>query len=220
MLTVDVITIFPGMFTGPLNESILKRAQQKGLVTINIHNLRDFTEDVHHTTDDRPYGGGPGMVMLVEPIDKAIKHVISNSQISNPKRKILLTAANGITFTQQKAQEYQELDHLIIIAGHYEGVDQRVADYLVDESVSIGNYVLTGGELPAMVITDAVTRLIPGVLGKEESLTEESHSEPGYLEYPHYTRPENYQGHTVPDVLLSGNHAAIASWRKDQSKRK
>jgi len=216
-MIIDILTIFPSMFTGPLTESILKRAQQKGLVDIQIHDLRQFTTDSHHTTDDRPYGGGPGMVMLVEPIDKALKSLKSQSTKDEGLRTIL-TAASGQAFTQTKAQEYSKLDHLIIIAGHYEGVDQRVEDHLVDESISIGDYVLTGGELPAMVITDAVSRLIPGVLGDPESIVDESHSQDGYKEYPQYTRPETYNDWLVPDVLLSGNHAAIAKWRQDHQK--
>ncbi len=215
-MQIDILTIFPNMFDSPFSESIIKRAQQKQAITINVHDLRQWTTDAHHTTDDRPYGGGPGMVMLVEPIDKAVQQL----KLQNKNIKVIVTAASGTPFTQSKAQDYKELDQLIIIAGHYEGIDQRVIDHLADESISIGNYVLTGGELPAMVITDAVTRLIPGVLGDPESIVDESHSEEGYLEYPHYTRPEDYQGWKVPDILLSGNHAAIATWRRDQSKRK
>jgi len=220
MMQIDIITIFPEMFQGPLTESILSRAQKKNLVNIKVHDLRQWTKGPHFTTDDRPYGGGPGMVMLIEPIDKALESIIKNSKLEKPNRKIVLTAANGNLFNQQKAQEFKDLDHLIIIAGHYEGVDQRVADYLVDESISIGDYVLTGGEIPAMVITDAVTRLIPGVLGKIESLAEESHSQPGYLEYPHYSRPEVYKGLAVPKVLLTGHHQEIKSWRDSKSKLK
>ncbi len=215
-MQIDILTIFPKMFDSPFSESIIKRAQQKQAITITVHDLRQWTSDSHHTTDDRPYGGGPGMVMLVEPIDKAIQQL----KLQNNNSKVIVTAASGTPFTQSKAQDYKELDQLIIIAGHYEGIDQRVIDHLANESISIGNYVLTGGELPAMVITDAITRLIPGVLGDPESIVDESHSEEGYLEYPHYTRPENYNGWKVPDILLSGNHAAIASWRKDQSSKK
>lgn len=212
IMQIDILTIFPDMFQGPFNESILKRAQQKKLITLNVHDLRQWTTDAHHSTDDRPYGGGPGMVMLAEPIDKALKSLSPGH--------VILTAASGAKFTQKKAIDYSKLDHLIIICGHYEGIDQRVADHMVDESISIGDYVLTGGEIPAMVIADAITRLIPGVLGDPESIVDESHSEEGYLEYPHYTRPEDYNGWKVPDILLSGNHAAIASWRKDQSSKK
>lgn len=200
------------MFTGPLTESIVNRAQTKGVVTINIHNLRTWSTDAHQTTDDRPYGGGPGMVMLVEPLAKAI------DDLKTPNSKVILTAASGVTYTQAKAQELSQSDHLIIIAGHYEGVDQRVEDYLVDESISIGDYVLTGGELPAMVMVDSIVRLLPGVLGDAESIVDESHSQPGYKEYPHYTRPEEYCGWKVPEVLLSGNHAAITKWRRENRK--
>jgi tRNA (guanine37-N1)-methyltransferase len=214
-MKIDIISIFPNMFVGPLTESIIKRAQQNKKATITIHDLRHFASDPHQSTDDRPYGGGPGMVMLVEPIHKALQKL----KTKNAKCKVILTAASGQTYTQQKAKEYSQLDHLIIIAGHYEGVDQRVEDHLVDESISIGDYVLTGGELPAMVIADSVIRLLPGVLGDDTSIIEESHSQPGFKEYPHYTRPENYQGWQVPDTLLSGNHAAIATWRKEHQKK-
>ncbi len=215
-MKIDIITLFPDMFKGPLTESILKRAQENNLVEIAIHNLRQWTSDPRQTTDDRPYGGGPGMVMMVEPLDKAISQLKSANK--SHSSKVVLTAASGKTFNQQKAEEYAKIDHLIIVAGHYEGVDQRVEDHLVDESISIGNYVLTGGELPAMVISDAVVRLIPGVLGDPDSIVDESHSSQGYKEYPHYTRPENYKGWTVPEVLLSGNHAKIESWRRQHKK--
>lgn len=218
-MKIDILTIFPDMFTGPFGESIIKRAQAKRLVDIAVHDLRQWTVDKHKTTDDRPYGGGPGMVMMIEPIDKAVTDLKAQSaHLTN--RKTVLTAASGTTFTQPKAHEYTQLDHLIIICGHYEGVDQRVADHLVDETISIGDYVLTGGELPAMVITDAITRLIPGVVGDPESIVDESHSHDGYLEYPHYTRPENYNGWAVPEILLGGNHAAIKKWRQQQAKKK
>lgn len=223
-MQIDILTIFPAMFNGPFSESIIKRAQEKQAIAINIHDLRKWATDPHHTTDDRPYGGGPGMVMLVEPIDKAIKDLtavvlpLHKGESEGVNRKIIVTAANGDEFTQQKAQAYVQLDQLIIIAGHYEGIDQRVIDHLADESISIGDYVLTGGELPAMVITDAITRLLPGVLGDPESIVDESHSQPGYREYPHYSRPEKYRDWSVPDVLLSGNHASISAWRKENSK--
>lgn len=218
-MRIDILTIFPAMFRGPFEESIVKRAQEKGLVEITIHNLRDWTTDKHKTVDDKPYGGGPGMVMKVDIIDRALTEFrIQNSEFR--KKKTVLLSARGKKFTQQKAQELSQLDHLILICGHYEGVDQRVADYLVDEEISIGDYVLTGGELPAMVVTDSVVRLIPGVVGKAASLTEESHSTPGYVEYPQYTRPENYKGWKVPEVLVSGNHAIIEAWQKKASRRK
>ena len=207
---IDILTLFPEMFTGPFDNSIIKRAQDQNLVKIAIHDLRTWTSDPHHTADDRPYGGGPGMVMLVEPIDKALSEL-------KQKSRVILTSPRGTPFTQTKAQELSTLDHLIFIAGHYEGVDQRVEDHLVDESLSIGDYVLTGGELPAMVMIDAIVRLLPGALGDPTSTQEESHSQPGYLEYPHYTRPEEYRSWPVPKVLLSGDHAAIAKWRATHS---
>jgi tRNA (guanine37-N1)-methyltransferase len=212
---IDILTIFPEMFSGPLSESIVSRARSEGIVTISIHDLRKWSTDKHHSVDDRPYGGGPGMVMLVEPIALALKDLTAHCSPSTVH--CVLTSARGTSFNQQKAQELAKLDHLILIAGHYEGVDQRVADHLADEEISIGNYVLTGGELPAMVITDAVVRLLPGALGDPESAVEESHATPGYVEYPQYTRPEVYRGWAVPKVLLSGNHAEIRSWHQKKT---
>jgi len=214
-MQIDILTLFPQMFSGPLTESILKRAQDQNLVNIAVHDLRAWTTDPHHTADDRPYGGGPGMVMLVEPIDKALNDL--KSKIQNPKSRVILTSPRGARFTQAKAQELATYDHLIFIAGHYEGVDQRVADHLVDDTISIGDYVLTGGELPIMVIVDALVRLIPGVLGDPTSTADESFKTPGYLEYPQYTRPEIYRGWPVPKMLLSGDHAAISAWRSTYS---
>lgn len=204
----DLITIFPDIFSAYLNESILKRAQKNKKVSFRFHDLRDFTTDKHRTVDDRPYGGGVGMVMKIEPIYKALKAVPKKG-----KRKVLLMSAKGKTFTQAKAKELTSYQQLIIICPRYEGVDERVLEY-VDEEISIGNYVLTGGELPAMVIVDAVTRLLPGILGKDESSIDESHSELGVLEYPQYTRPEVFGKKQVPKELLSGNHKSIAAWRK------
>lgn len=214
-MKIDVLTIFPGMFTGPFNQSIIKRAQDKQLVSLEIHDLRQWAKDAHQAVDDRPYGGGPGMVMLIEPIDLALKDLKANHPSQNSS--VILTSAKGSLFTQDMAKRFSQSDHLIFIAGHYEGVDQRVADHLADVEVSIGNYVLTGGELPVMVMVDAITRLLPGVLGDPASLAEESHSTPGYLEYPQYTRPENYRGWTVPQVLLSGHHQHICNWRQQYS---
>jgi len=212
-MKIDILTIFPAMFEGPFADSIIHRAVKQGLAEIAVHDLRRWTTDNHHTVDDRPYGGGPGMVMLVEPIDKALIDLKSN--IQNLKSRIILTSAKGQLFNQAKALELSKYENLIFIAGHYEGVDQRVADHLVDEELSIGNYVLTGGELPIMVMTDAIVRLLPGVVGDPDSLVEESHQKPGYLEYPQYTRPENYRGWPVPKTLLSGNHSDITAWRKE-----
>lgn len=204
----DLLTIFPKMFDAYLNESIIKRAQKKKLVSIHLRDLRDFTTDKHRSVDDRPYGGGPGMVMKVEPIYKALK-ALPRKGI----RRVLLMSAKGKTFTQADARRLTKYKQIVIISPRYEGVDERVMDY-VDEEISIGNYVLTGGELPAMIVADAITRLLPGVLGKDESSRDESHSQPGVLEYPQYTRPEIFEGKRVPRELLSGNHKDIAAWRK------
>jgi len=211
MLTIDIITIFPEMFKPVLNESILKRAAKARKVKINVHNLRDFTKDKHKSTDDRPFGGGPGMVMLPQPLFDAVKKIKGRR-----KAKIILMCAGGKVFSQKKAKNLSKEKNIIIICGHYEGVDERVRKALVDESISIGDYVLTGGEVPALVVVDSLVRLIPGVLGKEESLSEESF-ENNLLEYPHYTRPAIFQGMKVPQVLLSGNHKKIQEWRKAQS---
>jgi tRNA (guanine37-N1)-methyltransferase len=213
-MNISILTLFPNMFSGPMSESIVKRAQEKGLATIDLLNIRDFTEDKHHTTDLPPYGGGPGMVMSVEPIDKALEKVKGEGE--KGKMKTVLLSAKGKLFSQEKAQEYTKLDQLILICGHYEGVDERVAEHLIDEEIRIGDYVLTGGEIPAMVVTDSVIRLLPGVLGDDMSSHDESHSEVGVLEYPQYTRPAVYKGWKVPDVLLSGNHAEIEKWRAEQ----
>ena len=210
-MKIDILTIFPDMFHSPFSQSIVKRAQEKKLVDITIHDLRRWTTDKHRTVDDRPYGGGPGMVMMVEPIDQAIQALKSSNS------HIILTSAKGNTFTQQHAQRYAQQSHLILIAGHFEGVDQRVYDYLVDDVISIGDFVVTGGELPVMVITDATVRLLAGVVGEPASLEEESHTKPGDIEYPQYTRPEVYQDWHVPKVLLSGNHAAVKQWRRQHS---
>ena len=215
-MKVDIVTIFPGMFKGPIDESILKRAQEKNLVEIEVNDLRKWVSDKHKSVDNSPYGGGPGMVMMVEPVDKAIRSLLAQQGDSLTKPKVILMTPQGKQFEQKKAQELSKLEHLIFICGHYEGVDERVREHLVDEEISIGDYVLTGGEFPAMVVIDSVVRLIPGVLGKEASLDEESFSN-GLLEYPHYTRPEEFEGWKVPDVLLSGNHAEIAKWRKEQA---
>lgn len=216
-MTITFLTLFPAMFSGPLSESIIKNASQKGIVEFNCVNIRDFATDKHHTTDLPPYGGGPGMVMMVEPIERALHHVSTTNGL---KKKVVLLSAKGSLFTQEKAHEYAQLDELVFICGHYEGVDERVADNLIDEEIRIGDYVLTGGELPAMVIADSVVRLLPGALGDITSTIDESHSQAGYLEYPQYTRPAEYKGWTVPEVLLSGNHAAIEKWRTEQSTTK
>lgn len=207
MMKIDVLTLFPQMFAGPLSESMIKRAQEKGVVEINIHDLRNWAEDKHRTTDLPPYGGGAGMVMRVDVIDKAI------NALKTDQTKVILLDTKGKLYNQKKAVELSQEKHLILIAGHYEGVDQRVHNHLVDEVICTGEYVLTGGEIPAMTVIDSVTRLLPGVLGNPESLTEESFNDE-QREYPHYTRPEEYRGWKVPEVLLSGDHQKIANWRK------
>ncbi len=200
------------MFTGPLTESILRRAQDKFLVEIKVHNLRDWSTDKHHTVDAPPYGGGPGMVMRVDVIDRAVQE-LKNSRTQELKTRVILMDTKGKIYNQQKAKELVKVEHLILIAGHYEGVDQRVHEQVVDEVISIGGYVLTGGELPAMVVVDSVVRLLPGVLGNEESLAEESYEKEGEIEYPQYTRPEEYKDWKVPEILLSGHHKKITEWR-------
>lgn len=208
-----MLTLFPGMFAGPLDESIVKRARERGRLELHVHNLRDFTHDRHRTVDDRPFGGGPGMLLKPEPVFEAVE------SIRRPDTRTILFGPAGRAFNQVVARELAALPHIILVCGSYEGVDERVREFLVDEELSIGDYVLTNGALPAMVVIDAVTRLLPGVLGDEESAREESFSE-GYLEYPQYTRPANYRGMTVPEVLLSGNHAEIKKWRKEQALRR
>ena len=210
-MKLSIITLFPEVFHPILNSSILKRAQEKGLVNFKLINLRDFGEGKHQQVDDRPYGGGAGMVLRADILAKAVHKVRSH--------KIILMSASGKPYKQTKAREFSKLKHLIIVCGHYEGIDQRFIDKYVDEEISIGDYVLTGGEVPAMVIIDSITRLIPGVLQKPEAIINESFSE-GLLEYPQYTRPEEFEGEKVPEVLLSGNHAEIKKWRSQKSLEK
>jgi tRNA (guanine37-N1)-methyltransferase len=212
-MRVDIVTLFPNMFEGPFSESIVKRAQEKGLFELNIHDLRKYGLGERRTVDDRPYSGGAGMIIMVEPVFKILE------EIKTPNCKVIITTPRGQKYTQAKAQEYSKLDHLIILAGHFEGFDERIHDNLVDEEISIGDYVLTGGELPAMVIADSIARLIPGVLKKEEATVNESFSE-GLLEYPQYTRPEEYNGWKVPEILLGGNHGEIEKWKKEKSEEK
>ena len=212
-MQIDVITLFPEMLDGFLGQSMMKRAAKAGRVTFNGINLRDFTEDKHRTTDERPFGGGPGMVMKPEPIFKAVESVRTE------KSRVILMCPQGKPFTQQRAQELSREEHLIFVCGHYEGVDERIREALVDEEISIGDYVLTNGALPAAVVIDAVVRLIPGVLGGEGAAEQESFSEP-LLEYPQYTRPPEFRGMKVPKELLTGNHAAIAEWRRKQSEKR
>ncbi len=215
-MLIDVLTIFPDSFAAVLNESILKRAQNQGKVKIRINNIRDFTFDKHRKVDDRPFGGGPGMVMSAQPIFSAVESICKKIKVSKKQRKILLLSPQGRTLNQVNAARLSKFKHIILICGHYEGVDERVRQYLVDEEVSIGDYVLTGGELPAMVLIDSIVRLLPGVLGASESLKEESFQD-GLLEYPQYTRPAVFKGMKVPDVLTSGNHKLISKWRKQKA---
>lgn len=218
-MKIDIITLFPEMFEGPFTESIMKRAQDKGLVEINIHNLRDWTDDKHKTVDDKPFGGGAGMVLKVEPIYKALKELRTEESI------VILMTPQGEKLEQELSNKFSTHKHLILICGHYEGFDERIRTHLIDIELSIGDYVLTGGELPAMVFVDSIVRLIPGVLGKEESFETESFqqdSETKLLEYPHYTQPAEFtteEGEVwnVPDVLLSGHHQNIMDWRMKKS---
>ncbi len=207
-MRISIITLFPEMFIAVLNSSILKRAQTKEKVAFDLINLREFGEGRHQIVDDKPYGGGAGMVFKADILAKALKSI--------PKGKVILMSASGTTYKQAKVRELSKLKHLILICGHYEGVDQRFIDKYVDEEISIGDYVLTGGEIPAMIIADSVVRLLPGVLEKPEATINESFTE-NLLEGPQYTRPEEFEGEKVPEVLLSGNHAEIAKWHKEKS---
>ncbi len=211
-MQIDIISLFPEMFVGPLGCSILKRARDSGRLAIKITNPRDFTTDRHHIVDDYPFGGGSGMVMKPEPLFKAVEQVIDGSK----HHRIILLAPAGDRLDQTKIRKLAMFEQLVLICGHYEGIDGRVSEHLIDESVSIGDYVLTGGELPAMVITDAVARMLPGVLGAEDAARNDSFYQ-GLLEYPQYTRPREFRGWRVPEVLISGDHAKIDRWRRKQS---
>jgi tRNA (guanine37-N1)-methyltransferase len=212
-MKIDVLTLFPAMFAGPLDESIIKRARNKGLLDLKIHDLRDWTHDRHRTVDDKPFGGGPGMLMKPEPIFEAVE------SLKREKTKVILLSPGGRKFSQQIAAELAVEKDLLLVTGHYEGFDERVREALADDELSIGDYVLTNGALPAMVVIDAVTRLLPGVLGDDESSRDESFSH-GLLEYPQYTRPAEFRGMKVPDVLVSGNHAWIEKWRREQARKR
>ena len=218
----DVITIFPKIFECYFKESIINKATKRGLISINIHNLRDFSQDAHKKVDDKPYGGGRGMVMMVEPICRAVKTV--KSKIKNQKSKIVLFTPRGKKFNQKLAYQFSKLDQLILICGRYEGVDERVAKYIADSEISVGDFVLMGGELPALMLIETVSRLTPGVVGKSEDLLKKRITkERGFIEYPQYTRPEVFSGEKgakwqVPKVLLSGHHKKIGEWRKKHSK--
>jgi tRNA (guanine37-N1)-methyltransferase len=210
-MKIDVLTLFPAMFAGPLDESIIKRAREAGRLDLAIHNLRDCAHDRHKTVDDRPFGGGPGMLLKPEPIFEAVESLAPEGT------KVILLSPAGRPFNQAIARELAGLEHLLMVSGHYEGFDERVRQRLAHDELSIGDYVLTNGALPVMVIIDAVTRLLPGVLGDAESAQVDSFSQ-GLLEYPQYTRPADFRGMKVPEVLLSGNHAEIARWRAEQAR--
>ena len=231
-MKIDILSLFPKMFSGPFDESILGRAQKKKLVEIKVHDLRHWSKDKHRTVDDRPYGGGVGMILKVEVIYEALKDLVSKKELSFPPQtkkpkdhRIILLDPTGEKFNQRRAEALSSLDHLILICGHYEGVDERVKEHLVHQEISIGDYILTGGELPAMVLTETVVRLIPGVLEKPAALESESFQslpdQPGLaVEYPQYTRPPQFQGWKVPEILLSGDHARINAWRQKKSLEK
>jgi tRNA (guanine37-N1)-methyltransferase len=212
----DILTLFPDLFAGVFQESIVKRAREAGQVTIALHNIRDYAAGRHRVTDDTPYGGGGGMIMKPEPIFAAVESVLEEEPGSPP---IVLLTPKGRLFNQAVARELSRLPRLLLICGRYEGVDERVHQHLVTDEISIGDYVLSGGEIPAMVLVEAVTRLLPGVLGDPSATFEDSHAE-GLLEYPQYTRPPVFRGHAVPEVLLSGHHAQITHWRRQQALRR
>lgn len=212
-MRIDILTLFPEMFAGPFDASIVQRALDRGMVTIAVHNLRDWAHDRHRTVDDVPFGGGPGMILKPGPIFEAVE------RIAAPTAEIILLTPNGQLLRQSLVRELAEKTHLVLICGHYEGVDERVAEHLATRLISIGDYVLSGGELPAMVVADAVVRLLPGVLGSAESTREEAH-EQGLLEYPQYTRPAVHRGLAVPEVVRSGNHQELARWKRREALRR
>jgi tRNA (guanine37-N1)-methyltransferase len=213
MIRFDILTLFPNLCAGAFSESVLKKAQENRLIHVRCLNIRDWTADKHHVTDEPPYGGGPGMVMKAQPIFAAVE------SIRNPDSHVIVLSPGGRQFSQKVAAELALKEHLIFICGHYEGIDYRVAEHLADDEISIGDYILTNGAIAAAVVADAVARLIPGVLGDSDSAVDESFSS-GLLEYPQYTRPHEFRGWTVPEVLLSGNHRAIREWRESQARRK
>jgi tRNA (guanine37-N1)-methyltransferase len=227
-MRIDIITLFPEICRAPLNESMMKRAQENGALELRIHNLRDWTNDKHHVVDDAPFGGGQGMVMKPEPIFAAVEDLrgesrktsnAEQSKIENREPKIILMSPTGRRFDQRLAEQLSQESHLLIVCGHYEGIDHRVVEHLIDEEISIGDYVLTNGAIAAVVVADAIVRLIPGVLGDEKSARDDSFRE-GLLEGPQYTRPAEFRGWKVPEILLSGNHGEIAKWRKEQAKKR
>jgi len=223
---IDILTLFPKMFESPFDESIIKRAIKNEFIDLKIHNLRDFAIDSYGSVDDKPFGGGVGMLIRVEPVWNALEKIKKDSN-GLKKTRIIMMSARGKKFDQAKAEELAKFDQIIILAGHYEGFDQRISDYMIDEEISVGEYVLTGGELPAMIIVDAVTRLLPGVLGKDDSSHDESWSEIEIegkkirtKEYPQYTRPQEFMGHKVPEVLVSGDPKKIKEWQMEQTRTK
>ncbi len=213
-MKVDVFTLFPSMFNGPLDASIIKRAWESGLLNLKVRDLRDFAQDAHRTVDDRPFGGGPGMVLKPEPVFTAVESV------RTPAAKVILLSPSGRRYNQSKARELAGVEHLILLCGSYEGFDERIREALADEALSIGDFVLTNGALPAMVVIDSITRLLPGVLGDANSVRDESFGRDGLLEYPHYTRPAAFREMKVPEILLSGNHEEIAKWRREMARKR
>jgi tRNA (guanine37-N1)-methyltransferase len=226
-MRIDIVTLFPEICRGPLSESMMKRARENGALELHIHNLRDWTADKHHVVDDAPFGGGQGMVMKAEPVFKAVEELrekTPNAQRSTlnvqlRKPRVILMSPGGRRFDQELARQLSTESHLIIVCGHYEGVDHRVVEHLIDEEISIGDYVVTNGGIAAVVLVDAIVRLIPGVLGDEQSALDDSFRE-GLLEAPQYTRPAEFRGWRVPEVLLGGNHGEIVKWRKEQSQKR
>ncbi len=216
----DIITIFPQIFDSYFGESIIKRAKEKNVIEIGVHNLREYSTNKHRNVDDTPAGGGAGMVMQVQPIFDCVNAIKKDAKDGMQKTRTILFSAKGKRYTQKDAHRLAEYDQLIFICGRYEGVDERVAEHVADEEISIGDFVLTGGEIPAMLVVDSIARLLPGVLGNDQSAIEESHSEEGYLEFPQYTKPEEFNGWKIPEVLLGGNHSEIEKWRKEKSKFK
>jgi tRNA (guanine37-N1)-methyltransferase len=214
-MIIEVLTLFPEMFEGVLGTSMLKRAQERGIVRIRVRNIRDFTTDRHHVADDTPYGGGAGMVMKPEPIAAALEACVADNA-PTPLTRVYLTP-DGEPWSQRLAEDFATLPGLVLLCGHYEGIDERIREHFIDREISIGDYVLTGGELPAMVVIDSVVRLLPGALGNEESSRNDSFSGDGLLDYPHYTRPPVFRGHGIPEILLSGHHKRIDEWRRHQS---
>ncbi|MCK9860589.1 tRNA (guanosine(37)-N1)-methyltransferase TrmD [Paenibacillus sp. ATY16] len=214
-MRIDVLTLFPEMFDGVFGASILGKAKDKGIVSLEAINFREYSNNKHNTVDDYPYGGGGGMVLKPEPVFAAVEDLMAKKE-SGARPRVILMCPQGETFTQKKAEELAKEEHLVLICGHYEGYDERIREHLVTDELSIGDYVLTGGEIPAMTVIDSVVRLLPGVLGNETSAVTDSYST-GLLEYPHYTRPPVFRDWAVPDVLVSGNHAKIDTWRREQS---